>query len=376
MRYDVEVSGFPSSSSGHLVLLRLQEDDYPGTTAIEQWPSWNLPVARWAKAQGAVVGFAHTGIGLQTKDGALPSFDIPPFDGVGAMEYLVDVAHDAVDFLSAVDTPAPWELNLWYHALNCGYRTRIGGETDFPCLFGERVGVGRSYVHLAGSPLQFDRWVEGMRDGRSYVSDGKSHLFDFRLDDVRVGEAGSERRLEAPGPVLVRARVAARLEPEETDATRAVRNSSLGTKPYWDVERARVGDSRMVPVEVVVNGRAVASVLVEADGVPREIVLPIRVERSNWVALRVYPSSHTNPIFVTVGGRPIRASKRSAEWCLNSIDRCWERKSDQIDLAQVPEARAAYDFARAAFRRIEGESFDDRPKASPISREPSRAGRD
>lgn len=44
MRYDVEVSGFPSSHAGHIVLLRLKEDDYPGTETIEQWPSWTLPV--------------------------------------------------------------------------------------------------------------------------------------------------------------------------------------------------------------------------------------------------------------------------------------------------------------------------------------------
>ncbi|MCA9108171.1 MAG: CehA/McbA family metallohydrolase, partial [Planctomycetales bacterium] len=35
MRYDVEVSGFPSSHAGHLCLLGLTEDDYPGTTKIE-----------------------------------------------------------------------------------------------------------------------------------------------------------------------------------------------------------------------------------------------------------------------------------------------------------------------------------------------------
>ncbi|MEI6538292.1 MAG: CehA/McbA family metallohydrolase [Planctomycetota bacterium] len=36
MRYDVEVSGFPSSHAGHLCLLKLKEDDYPGTTRLEQ----------------------------------------------------------------------------------------------------------------------------------------------------------------------------------------------------------------------------------------------------------------------------------------------------------------------------------------------------
>ena len=51
MRYDVEVSGFPSSHAGHLCLLRLTEDDYPGTTLLEEWPSWTL--SRAEVGQGA-----------------------------------------------------------------------------------------------------------------------------------------------------------------------------------------------------------------------------------------------------------------------------------------------------------------------------------
>jgi len=42
MRYDVEVSGFPSSHAGHLCLLNLVEDDYPNTKKIEDWPSWTI----------------------------------------------------------------------------------------------------------------------------------------------------------------------------------------------------------------------------------------------------------------------------------------------------------------------------------------------
>ncbi len=67
MRYDVEVSGFPSSHAGHLCLIRLKEDDYPGTELIEQWPSWDLPVLKWGQSQGGVVGFSHSGWGLQTE---------------------------------------------------------------------------------------------------------------------------------------------------------------------------------------------------------------------------------------------------------------------------------------------------------------------
>ena len=359
MRYDVEVSGFPSSPSGHLCLLRLKEDDFPGASSIEDWPSWDLPILRWARAQGAVVGFAHSGWGLELKDDAVPSLDVPPFDGIGAMEYLVDVAHDAVDFLSTVDTPAPRELTIWYHALNCGFRTRISGETDFPCITDDRVGLGRSYVRLPAGVRDYDRWVEGVRDGRSYVADGKSHLIDFRVDDVRVGEAGSERRLDAPGTVLVSARVAARLDPSITPEGRAIRARPLGEKPYWDLERARVGESRTVPIEVVVNGRAVARMPVAADGTLHEVRFPVEIERSSWVALRIYPSSHTNPVFVTVAGRPIRASRASADWCLRAVDRCWAQKSPTIRPAERPAAQAAYDAARATYRKILAESAVD-----------------
>jgi hypothetical protein len=164
MRYDVEVSGFPSSHCGHLMLLRLKDQDYPGAKVIEDWPSWDLPVLKWGKAQGAVVGFTHSGWGLEVKTQELPNYEMPRFDGIGANEYVVDVTHDAVDLISAVDTPYVWELNVWYHALNAGFRTRISGETDFPCIYGERVGLGRSYVKLDGK-LDFDRWVDGLRDG-------------------------------------------------------------------------------------------------------------------------------------------------------------------------------------------------------------------
>ena len=44
LRWDVELSGFPSSHCGHPVLLNLKEQDYPGTEVIEDWPSWNLPI--------------------------------------------------------------------------------------------------------------------------------------------------------------------------------------------------------------------------------------------------------------------------------------------------------------------------------------------
>ena len=74
MRYDVEVSGFPSSHSGHLVLLRLKEQDYPGSQkSSKTGPRGTCRFSKWAKAQGAVVGFAHSGWGLEVKTDKLPT---------------------------------------------------------------------------------------------------------------------------------------------------------------------------------------------------------------------------------------------------------------------------------------------------------------
>jgi hypothetical protein len=42
----------------------------------------------------------------------------------------------------------------------------------------------------------------------------------------------------------------------------------------------------------------------------------LRTETAGQVACRILPSSHTNPIFVLVGEQPIRAYRRSVEWCL------------------------------------------------------------
>ena len=200
LRYDLEVSGFPSSHCGHLVLLRLREQDYPDTRQIEDWPTWDLPILKWAKAQGAVVGFAHSGHGLQVQTRDLPNYEMPPFNSIGANEYIVDVTHDVVDFISAADTPFVYELNIWYHTLNCGFRTRISGETDFPCITDARVGGGRSYVHLPQT-LTYDAWCEGVRVGRSYVSDGFSHLMNFTANGLEAGTNGGELRLERPGTV-------------------------------------------------------------------------------------------------------------------------------------------------------------------------------
>lgn len=348
MRYDLEISGFPSSHAGHLVLLGVRDQDYPGTKRLEDWPTWTLPILRWAKAQGIVTGFAHSGWGLEVRSTDLPNYEVPAFDGIGANEFIVDVTHpDTVDFISAGDTPYVWELNIWYHTLNVGFRTKISGETDFPCITDDRVGLARSYAKVDG-PLAYRTWIDAVKAGRSYVSDGRSHLFDFRVNGVELGTGESDVQLDRAGRVKVSLRAAANLDVLPNDA---IRRLPPDEKPYWDIERARIGSTRTVPVEIVVNGAVAATETLVADGTMRTLTFDVPIERSSWVAARILPSSHTNPVFAIVGGKPIRASRRSAEWCLNAVNQCWTQKWPQIRERERGDARKAYDHAREVYRQ-------------------------
>ena len=60
---------------------------------------------------------------------------------------------------------------------------------------------------------------------------------------------------------------------------------------------------------------------------------------------------HTNPIWVTVGDKPVRASKRSAQWCLTSVDKCWSQKERFIAPKEMEQAKAAYQHAREVYQR-------------------------
>lgn len=342
MRYDVEISGFPSSHAGHLVLLRLKEDDYPGTKLVEDWPTWTLPILKWAKAQGGVVGYAHSGWGLEpiTPTEELPNYVIPKMDGIGANEYIVTVTQNAVDFYSLGDTPAKWELNMWYHTLNCGFKTMASGETDFPCITDQRVGLIRSY-YKSDKPVNYDDYVQALKSGNSYVSEGGSHIMDLKV---------STTNLKSPQAINISAKIAAYL-PELKDTSEAATKARIDGQPFWAIERTRIKNSRKIAVELIINGRLVDTAIVEADGKINKINFNYKAERSCWAAVRVLGSSHSNPVFISVGGEPIK-EKRSAEWCLQALEQCWKMKEPNIKREEKAEAKQAYNNAREIYKSI------------------------
>ena len=350
LRYDVEVSGFGSHASGHLNLLNLKQQIYPGGESKDHWPTLGLNTLRWAKGQGAVCGPAHSSIGLSRfvgrlpntdgKDGphSLPNYNIPVFDGIGANEFIVGVTHNvpgpdgnlvpAVDFISTMNTDRVAEWNMWYHVLNCGFRVAASGETDFPCMSGERVGIGRVYAKVDGK-LTFEKWVQSIADGRSYVSDGRCHLLDFSAAapdlsaKIDVGTHGSELNLDAAEKLSFSLDAAALLD-GESDAT----------------------------AELIVNGYPVASQPLKADGSLQTISFEHTISSSSWVAVRVFPHAHTNPIYVVVDGKPVRGSVDSARWCLAGVEQCWKSKQNSYAESEQVDAKAAYDHARQVFRDL------------------------
>jgi EF hand domain-containing protein len=421
MKYDIEVSGFGSEALGHLCLLNLKEQIFPGANGNKGWPTWTLPVLRWTRTQGAVAGYAHSGSGLQidpaaatarlleqldsNKDGRLdknesgrallpepfadidtdrdgvltdaelrashdraddrlPNLAIPELNSVGAQEIFVTAAHGLTDFISAMDTDRIREWNAWYHLLNVGFNVKASGETDFPCMSGTRVGQGRSYIFLGRqTAIDYRQWIAGIARGHSYVSDGYAHAFDFAVDGKPSGDEVNRARA---GMVTVTATVAfspeTPLEPAYGGAMPVGGRRYIGdTIIKREIQAADALYQRgQRLVEVVVNGRVKASRQVPADGKEHHVEFSIAVDRSSWIAVRQFPQVHTNPVNVIVAGKPIRASRESALWALACVEQLWRVRARRIAATERADAERAYEEAKVTYRQIAAESPSDK----------------
>ncbi|HVK14638.1 MAG TPA: CehA/McbA family metallohydrolase [Gemmataceae bacterium] len=396
IKYDIEVSGFGSQALGHVCLLNLKDQTYPGSDGTKEkgWPTWTTPVMKWTKEQGGYTGYAHSANGLQVNAGAaakrllktldsdndgklseleagkgllphpfaaadtngdgslteqeltqshqkaagqLPNLAVPEMNGIGAQEICVTTAMGVCDFISAMDTARTPEWNCWYHIMNCGFPLKASGETDFPCISGGRVGQGRVYVQLGKiDKIDYAQWCEGLARGRSYISDGYSHALEFTVKDA---PAGGTVNLDAAGPVTVKAKVAFAKDP------------ALGTAVGGELPQ---GATRKV--ELIVNGVPVAAKTVAADDQPHDIEFSVPIAKSSWVAIRHMPTLHTNPVAVLVGGKPIRASRASAQWCLGVIEQLWRVRENNIIPAERAAAKETFGKAIEMYKKIAEES--------------------
>lgn len=419
LKYDLEISGFGSQALGHVCLLNLKEQTYPGSEGTKEkgWPTWTGPVLKWCKEQGGVTGYPHSALHVNPASGAkillarwdrdqngtlsaaevatallpepfvaidddknrelsepeltaslaraadqLPNLAVPDMAGGGALEICVTTAEGVCDFISAMDTARIPEWNTWYHLMNCGFPLKVSGETDFPCMSSRRVGQGRVYVRLGEiEQLDFAEWCQGLGAGRSYVSDGFAHALEFTVNDTRPGKENIA--LAKAGSVQVKATVA--FAPSTpVGVAYGTEAPALGRRMLGDTVNLHAprsnqkidGGERLV--EIVVNGRVAASRTVPADGKTHDLEFEIALEQSSWVALRQFPQLHTNPVTVLIEDRPVRASRDSARWCQDVVNQLWDARHKHIAEPERPAARAAYDRALRRFEQIAAECGD------------------
>ena len=292
---------------------------YEGTAIESLYPS-NTDMFRLARKQGALGGYVHP----YSKD--------PPTVGYAvARGFPIDLAHGAFEYLEVMTSArlAKFTSKVWHRALNCGFRvTASGGEDSISGLHRTAlVGAARAYAYL-GDKLEWDRWVDAIREGRTFVTNGP--LIQL---EVNGEKPGSTIGLPREGGTV---QVAALLE------------------SAFPVDA----------LELLFNGKVLATFPVQNGGQNAQANKHIEVRESGWFTLRAtskkpvlpiddaYLYAETSAVYVHCGDRPIR-SKQDAEYFIRWIDnitrqaedhRGWRSEAERKHVfAQFTEARAVFE---------------------------------
>ena len=301
---------------GHMCLPGIERLVRPLYTGFEGTPHpYDYPPnyfqAKGAQEAGGVASYAHPGYDFTDDPSTMSARELPVDLALGAVE--------AMDVLSNANEAAA--LPYWYKLLNTGLRCAISGGSD---SFTNRrhhwlPGGQRVYVYT-GADLDYRRWVEAYRQGRSFASNGP--LLEFSVN----GElAGSELELEAGEQVRVQASVVSLVS---LDA-----------------------------LEIVVNGEVVAA----AEGPARELTIDreVSIDEGAWIAARARGPydpllvnddnafAHSSPVYCKVDGRDVRdpeAGKFFVDW----IDKLIERAEESERFADDDQRRETVELFRKA----------------------------
>ncbi len=318
---------FHTSSQGHLALLHLQKNillpdyaDYPQTAAASLVPS-NATVLDMAHAQGGVAGYVHLFDEMPdpAKDEKLTHW-LPADVALGKVDY--------IEVLGFADHRAT--ASVWYRLLNAGFRIPAGGGTDamanYAALHGP-VGLNRVFVRVPAGPLIMETWLENLRKGRTFATNGP--LVEFTLNGKMIGD---EVALPAGKNVVKFVATLRSIVPVEH-------------------------------LEIVCNGSVAKDIPLTGDRTVADARGTIALEKSGWCVLRalnqngthpildLYPYATTSPIYITLGGAPAR-SREDAAYFLAWVDRlianaeantAWNSPAEkETVLKQLREARAVW----------------------------------
>ena len=317
---------------GHTVLLNLKEHVWPfgwggpitGVHNGFDYPTMAQQADKVHNQEGALVAWSH----LPHPHGELP-IDIA-LGKIDAVETMVfgdpAVPHPARVGMGEFTPDDLIPLELWYHILNTGHDMPGLGSTD-KMWNTQVVGAVRTYVQLE-APLTYDRWVEGIRNGRTQFSTGPA--LTFSLAGRAIGDT---------------------LEVEEPTSL----NFETQVSSHFPVDR----------IEIIQNGEVVAA-LENSEGLQNlSFHGLLDIQKSSWVAARAY-SSHTLPTQaqLTGGGSPVfahtspiylqvdqhsRVSPESARYLLKIVDKtiAWAKTMARYHSeAQRKEVVELYQTAR------------------------------
>jgi Tol biopolymer transport system component len=317
---------YRSTIWGHMTLLNLRQVVEPVFTGFKDTTNpYDVPTnadsADRTRQQGGLVNYTHAA--------ANPA---DPYLGAYSGKGLpVDAALGKVDTMD-LNLSYPACVPLWYRLLNCGLRLPPSAGTD---VFLNRIlsrlpGTDRVYVRVEGD-LTYARWIEGLRAGRSFVTNGP--FLELRAGPQRPGDV---IRLAGPGTIKVAA------------------------KAWSHVPLHRA--------ELVQDGQVIATRELATDGKPEvawEQEVP--VTRSGWLALRASGPTHadnpggpayahTSPIYIDIADRPPQA-RSDAQFFLKWIDRlevALRERNRFPSAAAKDHALAQLEAARNVYTAIAG----------------------
>jgi hypothetical protein len=265
-----------SAMYGHMPLLgisRLVEPFFSGqpqSNHSEDYPP-NYAIAKAAKEQGGAVCYTHP---AQREE-------IPVGPHL-AREFPIDLALGVVDALDILGNGNE-EAGCWmyYRVLNCGLKCAASSGSDSRMDVNRHAvsGGGKVYVRT-GNPLTYEKWVAGYKAGRTFVTNGP--ILFLEVDGKQPGDA---IHLKGPASLKVKARVQSPV-------------------PFTSLE-------------LIVNGQVVTKVPPAGDGVSAELNHTLSIDRSSWVAARVWGDghrlvvndprvfAHTSPVYCYIDKQPI-----------------------------------------------------------------------
>lgn len=327
-----------SSIYGHMQFFGIRSLVEPQYTGFDNTPQHldypaNYKMALEAVAQGGVVTYGHPMFAGQPD----PFSQDLTAANAAARELPIDAmlgAVQAVD-LMCYNSDETLSAELWYRLLNCGLKLAACAGTD--ALLDrstDPLGGDRVYVQVDG-PLTMQTWLDGLRAGRTFVTNGPMPAITVQ----GIGPGGS-LELDVPGQVLVQVRVESRVPVDK--------------------------------VELVQNGQVVQSRDVQSatggDLLVQSYELPLTIERSSWVALRVRgpdhadlmdgPAwAHTSPVYIGVGGQPITSVDDAAyfvEW-IDQLLRVVAARDRYPTPADRRQLEATFRTAQDKFRAMAGD---------------------